>query len=105
MFCLHFNLLGIRIRIQEAPEYGSKMDPDPQHWVGVGVGVGVRVGVGVGVGVGAGICLELEPEISKMGSSDNPGSKQKREEEDDWQEEWVPVPSRGRFSPTSHNTV
>ena len=22
----------IRIRIQEAPEYGSNTDPDPQHW-------------------------------------------------------------------------
>ena len=36
--------------------------------------VGVRVGVGVGVGVraGAGICLELKPEISKIGGSGNP---------------------------------
>ena len=34
--------------------------------------VGVRVGVGVGVRAGAGICLELKPEISKMGGSGNP---------------------------------
>ena len=26
----------------------------------------------MGVGAGAGICLELEPEISKMGGSGNP---------------------------------
>ena len=32
-------------------------------------------GVGVGVGVGAGVCLELEPEISKMGGSGNPELK------------------------------
>ena len=33
IFCLHFNLyLHVWIRIQEAPEYGSNMDPDPQHW-------------------------------------------------------------------------
>ena len=33
--------------------------------------MGVRVGVGAGAG--AGIYLELEPKISKMGSSGNPG--------------------------------
>ena len=33
IFCLHFNLyLHVWIRIQEAPEYGSHTDPDPQHW-------------------------------------------------------------------------
>ena len=35
IFCLHFNLylyVWIRIRIQEAPEYGSNRDPGPQHW-------------------------------------------------------------------------
>ena len=26
------SVLGIRIRIQKAPEYGSNTDPDPQHW-------------------------------------------------------------------------
>ena len=34
IFCLHFNIylhVWIRIRIQEAPEYGSNTDPDPQH--------------------------------------------------------------------------
>ena len=43
-----------------------------QGWVGVGVGGGGGVGVGVGLGAGAGICLELEPEISKMGGSGKP---------------------------------
>ena len=31
------------------------------------------MGVGVGAGAGAGFCLDLEPEISKMGGSGNPG--------------------------------
>ena len=26
-------VFGIRIRIHEAPEYGSNTDPDPQHWL------------------------------------------------------------------------
>ena len=29
------SVLGIRILIHKAPEYGSNTDPDPQHWFGV----------------------------------------------------------------------
>ena len=29
--CGSGSVFGIRIRIQEAPEYGSKRDPDSQH--------------------------------------------------------------------------
>ena len=29
--CGSGSVLGIRIRIQKAPEYGSNTDPDPQH--------------------------------------------------------------------------
>ena len=36
IFCLYFNLhLHVWIRIQEALEYGSNTDPNPQHWYGV----------------------------------------------------------------------
>ena len=28
-------MCGLRIRIQEAPEYGFNTDPDPQHWLSV----------------------------------------------------------------------
>ena len=31
--CESGSVFGIRIRIQEAPEYGSNTDPDPQHWL------------------------------------------------------------------------
>ena len=30
--CGSGSVFRIRIRIQEAPEYGSNTDPDPQHW-------------------------------------------------------------------------
>ena len=30
--CGSGSVFGIRIRIQEAHEYGSNTDPDPQHW-------------------------------------------------------------------------
>ena len=31
--CGSGSILGIRIRIHEAPENGSNTDPDPQHWL------------------------------------------------------------------------
>ena len=30
--CGSGSVLGIRIQVHKAPEYGSNTDPDPQHW-------------------------------------------------------------------------